>query len=309
MRHRMTSSLVGFAVAAGLVVCAGHDAAAQAQRTIYVSATDRDGNAITDLQAADFEVKAGGKRLEVVRAGPAQAALRVALLVADAGTGGFQGGLAAFMRKLMGQAEFSLVSVIVQPEVIVDYTSDGSVLSAGLRRLGVRGPQRGAQLMEALDETIKTIPREGTRPVIVVVRVGAEATTPLAGDDVRERLRKSRATLYVVSTVGAQRPQPSAARTGISAEQAQMQDDETVNAVLNLQQVLGDGSKETGGRHDQTVSTTLIPSMERIADELLNQYALTCTVPEGVKATDRLSVSTKRRGVNLRTRARLGEGM
>jgi hypothetical protein len=305
----MRPSLAGFALAAGLLVCAGHDAAAQAQRTIYVSATDRDGNAITDLQAADFEVKAGGKRLEVVRSGPAQAPLRVALLVADAGTGGFQGGLAAFMRKLMGQAEFSLVSVVVQPQVIVDYTSDGSALSAGLRRLGVRGPQRGAQLMEALDETIRTIPREGTRPVIVVVRVGAEANTPLAGDDVRERLRKSRATLYVVSTVGAQRPQPSAARTGISTEQAQMQDDETANAVLNLQQVLGDGSKETGGRHDQTVSTTLIPSMERLADELLNQYALTCTIPEGVKATDKLSISAKRRGVNVRTRARLGEGI
>ena len=86
------------------------NAAAESSRTVYVTAIDRKGNAITDLQAAEFEVKVGGKRLEVMSAGPAQTPLRIALLVADAGTGGFQGGIANFIQKLSGHAEFALIS-------------------------------------------------------------------------------------------------------------------------------------------------------------------------------------------------------
>ena len=113
--------------------------------------------------------------------------------------------------------------------------------------------------------------------------------TTLAGNDVREELRKSGAMLYVVSTVGAQRPRPVEPRTGISTEQAQMQDAEQRRRRVNIAQVLGDGSKESGGRHDQVISTTLVPALERIADELLSQYAVTCVLPTGVE-TERQAV-------------------
>ena len=55
-----------------------------------------------------------------------------------------------------------------------------------------------------------------------------------------------------------------------------MEDEDNSHGALNLAQVLGDGSKESGGRHDQVISTTLVPALERVADELLNQYAVTC---------------------------------
>jgi hypothetical protein len=271
-------------------------AAAQTTRTVYVSAVDRKGVPVADLQAAEFEVKLGGKRLEVLTAAPAATPMRIALLVADAGTGGFQGGIASLMQKLSGRAEFALISVLVQPEIIVDYSSDNAALKAGLRRLGARGLERGAQLLEALQDATKHIRREGTRPVLVVVRVGGESPTTLSGRDVREQLRKSGALLYVISTVGAQRAAPSGARQGLSTEQAQLRDDEAVESAHNLAMVLGDGSRESGGRHDQVISTTLIPTLEQVADELLNQYALTCVLPDGVKTSDRLSVSSRRKG-------------
>jgi VWFA-related protein len=307
MPHQLMSSVLSFAVAGAAVSGAASIgvAAQEGRPTVYVSATDKSGNPVTDLDVADFELKAGGKRLEVVKAGPAQAPLRIALLVSDGGTGAFQMGLARFMQKLSGRAQFALVSVIVQPETVVDYTGDVGALTTGLRRLGARGSQRGAQLMEAIQDATKTVRSEAGRSAIVVVRVGAEATTQLSGNDVREDLRKSGAILYVLSTVGAQRMPQSQARTGISNEQAQMQDDEVVSGALNLGQVLGDGSKESGGRHDQIVSTTLVPAMEQVADELLNQYAITVVVPDGVKATDKVSISSKRKGVTLRTRSRL----
>ena len=34
-------------------------------RTVYVSAVDREGSPVTDMQAADFEVKEGGKLQEI----------------------------------------------------------------------------------------------------------------------------------------------------------------------------------------------------------------------------------------------------
>jgi hypothetical protein len=278
-----------------------------ATKTLYLTALDSKGVPVTDLQSAEIEAKAGGKAMEIVRMQPAQMPFRIAVVVSDAGIGGFQQALANFMQKLLGQAEFGLISVITQPEVVSDYSSEGAVLRDAVRRVGPRGRSRGAgaQLMEAVQEATKGVVSDGRRPVILVLRVGGEAVTTLEGDDVRDELRKSGAVLYVVSTLGAQRPNAPSARTGISSEQAQMQDADNATSTLNIQQVLGDGSRESGGRHDQVVSTTLVPALERIADELLSQYALSCVLPAGVKANDKLSFSTKRKNVKIQAPARL----
>lgn len=278
---------------------------AESSRTVYVTATGKNGDAVTDLRAAEFELKVGGRKLEVVTAEPAREPMRIALVVSDAGSGGFQGGLTHFIQKLTGRAEFALISLVVQPEIIVDYSSESSILRDGLRRLGARGLQRGAQLLETINDVTKYVRREGTRPVIVVIRVGGEATTAVSGKVVRDQLRKSGAIMYVISTVGAQRAAPSHAREGISQEQAQLHDDESIESALNLGMVLGDGVRESGGRHVQVLSTTLIPTVDQLADELLNQFVLTFVLPNGVKPTDRLSVSSKRKGVTVRAPARL----
>ena len=57
---------------------------ARQTRTIYVSATDKNGAAITDLQAADFEVKEGGKAVNILQVAPAEIPLRVAPIKARA---------------------------------------------------------------------------------------------------------------------------------------------------------------------------------------------------------------------------------
>jgi hypothetical protein len=276
-------------------------------KTLYVTALDNKGVPIGDLAASEIEAKAGGKAMEIVRMQPAQMPFRIAVIVSDAGIGGFQQGLANFMQKLLGQAEFGLISVVTQPELVSDYSSEGAILREAVRRVGPRGRSRGAgaQLMEAMLEATKGVASDGRRPVILVLRVGGEAVTTVEGDDIRENLRRSGAVLYVVSTVGAQRPNAPSARTGISNEQAQMQDADNANSTLNIQQVLGDGSKESGGRHDQVISTTLVPALERIADELLSQYALTCVLPNGVKPNDKLSISTKRKNARIQAPARL----
>jgi len=272
-----------------------------------VTATDKNGVPVTDLQAADFEVKIAGKSADVASAQPASVPLRVALLVADQGTGAFQLGLARFMQTLLGHAEFTLVAVLVQPVTLVDYSHDGAELSAGLKQLGSRGRERGAQLIEAIQEATRTVQHEARRPVIVVLRTGGEAPSQISGNQVREELRKSGAALYAVSTAGAEGRAPSQARAGLSAEQAQLADSELADSSSNLALVLGDGSKESGGRHDQVMANTHVKALEQLAQELLHQYEVVCSVPDGVKPGDRLTVSSKRKGVTTRAAARLPE--
>jgi hypothetical protein len=272
---------------------------------LYVTATDRNGVAVTDMQPSDLEVKVGGKTLEVVSARPAEVPLRIALLVADQGTGAFQLGIGHFMQTLLGHAEFKLVSVLVQPQTLVDYSHDGATLSAGLSRLGARGRERGAQLMEAIQDATKDVRHEARRPVILVLRLGGETPTQMSGNEVREMLRKSGAALYVISSAGAQGGAPSQARDGISKEQAQLADTELADSAANLAQVLGDGSKESGGRHDQVIATTHARALEQLAQELLHQYEIACTLPDSVKPGERLSVSSKRKGVTVRAPSRL----
>jgi hypothetical protein len=304
LRSRLVTSAIGVAFLLAPRVATARQAKT---KTLYVTALDPKGVPIGDLTTSEIDAKAGGKTMEIVRMELAQMPFRIAVIVSDGGIGGFQQGLANFMQKLLGKAEFGLISVVTQPEVISEYSSEGAVLREAVRRVGPRGRARGtgAQLLEAIQEAAKGVASDGRRPVIMVLRAGGEAATTLESDDVREDLRKSGAVLYVVSTVGAQRPNAPSARTGISTEQAQMQDADNANSTLNIQQVLGDGSKESGGRHDQVISTTLVPALERIADELMSQYALTCVLPAGVKPNDKLSISTKRKNAKIQAPARL----
>jgi VWFA-related protein len=311
MPQRLTPSIVGLGVAvamAGAIGAAATLRAAQGTtRTVFVSAVDKEGNPVTDMQATDFEVKENGKVQEIT-VKPATEPLHVAILVADWGTGNFQAGIAKFMDTLLGHADFSLVSLLPQPVKVLDFTSDPAALREGLGKVGQRGRQEGGQVLEGIRDTAKTIAAPGKRPVIVVLRIGSENVTSLSGDSVRDQLRKSGAILEVVSNgvrTGAMQSQGGG--VGMSGEiaQAQTQDDEARQSAFALAQVLGDGSKEMGGRNEQVVSTTLVTMLENIANELLHQYEITYTLAPGVKPNEKLSVASKRKDVTVHAPSRL----
>jgi hypothetical protein len=301
-----TATLMVLVAGAGATLPVSTGAVQQNTRTVYVSALDKNGSSVKDMSAAEFEVKEGGKAREIVSAEPARIPLRVALLVADQGTGAFQRGVGLFMQKLLGHAEFALISVIVQPEKLIDYSHDGRELSEALSRLGPRGRQPGGQVMEAIQDATKDVRHAQRRPVIVVMRLGREGPTALSGHDVLEDLRKSGAALYVVAAAGAQAAAPPQA-TGtdaVSVFQGQLRDSELAESASNLGQVLDGGAKESGGRYEQVIATTHGRVMEQLADELLNQYEIRYVTADGVKLNDKLSVSSKRKGVSVRAPSR-----
>ena len=74
----------------------------------------------------------------------------------------------------------------------------------------------------------------------------------------------------------------------------------------DLGMVLGDGPKQSGGRIEQAGTGPAIASaLIRIADILQRQYLLTYTLPDGVDASERLSVITSRKGITLTAPSRI----
>jgi VWFA-related protein len=288
MRTILIPAILGCLSLAGVSTTVGAGATApQApqKRTVYASVTQKEGAPVTDLTAADFEVKEGGRACEVVGAELTKTPMRLAFIVADGGTGGFQYALVAMVQQLQDVAEFSVVSVINQPDRLVDFTTDLDKVVEALKRLGARGKTKDAgQVLEAIDQASKDVPKEGKRPVIVVMTVGGSAATDVRAPDVREAFRKSNTQLYVISPAG---------NVGGSGG----------NTQLDI--VLNDGSRDTGGRHERFSGQTLNKVAEQVSQELLNQYQLTYVLPEGTKPSDRLEVTTKRKGLKVNAPTRI----
>jgi len=253
----------------------------QKSRTMYVSVTDKAGTPVTDLTAADFELKVGGKVQPVTAAQLTKVPLRLALVVADGGTGAVQFATATFVQRLQEATEFAIVSVVEQPDRIVDFTTDMDAVVAGLKRLGQRSnkPSHG-QIMEAMSETVKDIGKEGKRSAIVVLTIGGAAMSTLRADVVREDLRKSGTILYVLAPPGG----------GAGA--------------ADLDVLLNDGSRESGGRTEQVAGPNLTKAAEQICQELLNQYEVSFP-GDGLKAGDKIELSSKRKGLKVNAPSRV----
>jgi hypothetical protein len=241
------------------------------------------------MAGAEFEVREGG-RVQAIRVSSATAPLRVALVVSDAGRGQFQTGALRFCEALVGHGEVAITGVVVDFETLTDYTHSVDALRGGLVRLGKRSLGSrgvGTRLIETILRVAKGIPREGYRPAIVVMRAGGEALPAFGADTARAALRASGAVLYVVSAPA---------------------DNDVVDSLnsLTVDVVLNDGSRESGGRHVE-VGNNMVLELQRIASELINQYEITYTLPAGVAPSDRISVSTTRRGVTVRAPSRVAK--
>jgi hypothetical protein len=288
-------------VVASLVAMSAASIAGQSAtgaRKIYMSVLDRDGNPVTDLTAAELEVKEGGKTQEITLQ-PATAPLRIALIVADGGTGAYQAAAGTLINRLLKSgAEFKIVGAAEQAETFTTYTNSVPALSAAVQRLNKRTARRmGAQVLDAISESIGDIAAEGKRPVIVVMRLGGEPPSTLRANVVRDELRKSGARLHVISPVSG--GGTGAGGMGVTRSQGNSQGETDLGNAVVLNQVIDDGSRESGGRHDTVAATTMLKTVEQLATELLSQYEISYALPAGTKPSDRLQVETKRRNVRV----------
>ena len=308
-------------LALGSVVCAAmvvarsfdHPAAAPAQaertRTVFASVLTKDGAPVTDLTAGDFEVRESGNARRIASAKLSATPLRVHVIVSDGGSGAFQLGVLRLAQLLAGRAEFALTSVIVQADRILNYTESPQLFGEAIQKLGRRGTGTGkAQLMDAISGAVKDIAAPGRHAVLIVLRVGNEEASTAPAAPLRDGIRQAGATLYVVSRSGASKAAPTFAgvnNMSPEAAQRQMDDAELADTALQLNLVLGDGSRESGGYSLETALTSAVPSLEQLAAELRNQYEIAYATLPGAKPGDKVQVTTRRKNVIVRAPQKL----
>jgi len=253
---------------------------AETTRRVYISAVDSTGAQVTDLTAADITVKEDGKDRPVTGLEPAVAPMQVAILVDDAGLGGFQSGVAQFLQMNLGRGQFSVTLLNPQAIPIVDFTADAATLKNALLRLGRRSRIQadGDQMLDAILRAAKTLEkRKAERAVILALTMAGGEPESIEPRDVLNAIRSSGAMLNVVHVIGAE-----------------------------VGMVMGDGPRQSGGRIEQAGTGDAIPvALIRIANSLQQQYLLTYTLPDGVKPAERLSVSTARKGITLTAPTRI----
>lgn len=284
-------------VGACMASVAGPRAAVPATRHVFVTAIDKNGAPVVDLTPADFTVKVGGKRREIVKAQLATGPMQIALLIDDGGSGLFRSGVSEFLRRMQGQALISLSVIEGQVRRVVDYTTNGVALQNGIISLGARpGTPDGGQLLAGISESARELrEREAPRPVIIALTVGGEEHSTLPGYLVLDQLRQAGASLHVMAVVN------SAIRSTMAVTQAKQLLDEN----FNLSEVLGDGPKQTGGRRDEIVATTgLLHGLQALSDELLHQYVVAYAEPDA-KPSSRISIGVDRDDVTLRAPTRV----
>jgi len=249
-------------------------------RVVYFSAVDSKGEQVTDLTAADVTVKEGGKDRVVTSVRPATAPMHVSLLVDDAGTGGFQPSVAQFLRTILGRGRIAIRVLSPQPLRVTDFTEDVVDLRAAIGRMGPRGRIQpdGDQIIAGVSEAAKELViYKAVRPSIVVLSASGETVSSDLADEALNALKNSGASLSVLYISG-----------------------------VDLGRVLGDGPRQSGGMIQMANGTVGVPAaLTKIADHLLNQYAMSYTIPDGVKLNERLSVSTSRKGVKILAPSRL----
>ncbi len=267
-------------------------------RTVYVTVTDKGGSPVTDLTADDFVVKEGGKNRDVVAAAVTNVPMRIAIIVDDNGTGIFRYGVAKFIERLQGLAEFSLSTINVQQIKLVDFTANVGELTGAISRLVARpAANDGGQLLEGIYETAKDFQKRfARRPVIIALTVGGEEHSTVPAHHVIDELQKSGASLHVIAVnSSALRATAVAQKPGALLEEN-----------MNLSEVLGDGSKQSGGTRGEIVASAgIVVGLQQLAEELRAQYAVSFSRTDSPRSNDKLNVSVKRGGLSVRAPLRL----
>ena len=282
MNVAMTLALSVSMVAAGA-------SAAPTERTVYVTAMDDKREPVTDLTAADFVVKEGGKEREIVKVERASTPLRLALAVEERLTvdAAVRMGLFEFMKRLSGAGDISLITIGLRNTTIVDYTTSLEALVGGINKFSLNPARESAVAEGVLELANRFIESKPQRPVVVVLAItgGQAGVQPRL---VLDRIGQSGATVHAVTLAGAGEA-PGEGSVG------------SLSTLSGREQVLGDGAKQSGGRRIDVPSTGAMPkALLQIANEIQAQYAITYTVPDGVKLDKRFAASVKRRGVSLR---------
>jgi hypothetical protein len=279
-------------------------------RTVYVSVLDKRGP-VADLTAAEFAIKEDGKPREIVKVELASSPLQVALIVDDDDQGALalRAALTAAVKKLAGRAEIALVTTRGGPIVRQDFSSDTAALLAAIDALPGVNPGLAYLPNGLLDLSQALGKRNAARPVIIgIASPGLTVNTTEDGPDGRVPATKDIGALVNPSSPAPALVLDSMRRTHTLFYMLHL-DTYTARSVDNQPPEYHfswplDAPTQSGGRTERIVTAQgLTGAMDRVADELLGQYAVTYRSGEGTG--DALVVDMKRKGLTVHAPQRM----
>ena len=267
---------------------------ASRERTMFVSAVDKDGEPVSGLGPDAFNVREDGVRREVLRVSPATEPIDIALLVDNSAASNeeitfFRNAITKFVTQMApGGNPIAIVALADRPTILADYTTDAERLTSAVGRLFPMS-QSGMTLLDAIVETSRGLARrESPRAAIIPVITDGQEFTNRYYRDVAEALRAARAPLHAV-TVG----------QFLHREE---------HGIRERSFFLDEGPRVSGGQRVALLSPNAVDqALMRIARELSSQYKIVYSRPQSLIAPEKVEISSARADVRMRGTLARGE--
>jgi VWFA-related protein len=260
------------------------------QRSIYASVLDAAGAPVPDLGPADFLVREDNLAREVLRVGPVDTPLSVALMVDTSAASrnnirDIREAAIEFIKGVTGtdvKHQVALIGIGERPTVFVDYTSDQARLLKGTGLIFTNA-QSGAYLLDGVIEASKGFKkREAQRPVIVSIATSGPEFSNRYHDQVISALNDAGASFHIVM-IG---PPPTDLTSQEGRERA---------ITFSM------ATESTGGRYDNVLAASAVPDrLKQVANELTHQYLVTYARPQMLIPPEKITIAAKRTDLVVR---------
>lgn len=256
--------------------------------SVYAAVVDKADTPVTGLGIGDFIVREDGASREVLRVSATNEPMHIALLV-DTGAAiephllDLRRALQGFFKAMAGKNDIAVIGTGERPTVIQDYTQNLALLE---KSLGVIYPRvgSGTYLLEALtDASAGLRRRKAQRPTIVIISTQGTEFGEQHHDAVLGAVRESGVAVHslVLTSRGAM----------------------TRREDLEVEQTIDEGTRNTGGRRDDVLtSMALGDRLQKLANELNSQYRITYARTKALLPPKTLEVTVKRPELTVRAR-------
>ena len=288
---------LGLTVAIAAVVVISTDVDAQRasrEATVFASAVDDKGQPVAALGPDAFVIREDGVRREVLRVSPASETMDIALLIDNSQASQdevtfIREAVSGFVAQMGTGNKIALIGLAERPTILVDYTDDLKRLSDGVGRIFPQ-PSAGMTLLDALVETAQGMrKREAPRAVFVAVITDGPEFTNRYSKDVAKTLAETGAALHIVGM-------------GRFLHQEE-------HSIRERSFLIDEGPRATGGQRITLLAPMgLNQAMQKLARELSSQYKVVYGRPDSLVPSDKVEVTSGRRGLTVRGTPARGEG-
>ena len=268
----------------------GSAAAQPHEQTVYASVVDKDGHAVSGLAVADFIVKEDGASREVLRAGRTADPIDLAIIIDTSSAiqsyqNDIRKALTAFVTRMAGEqsASVALLAMADRPTILADYTTSVAELTKAVQRIFAQ-PNSGTVFQDAVSDTVKGL-RVHDNPRRAILAITTEGTdfSNVPYERTLTALRESGASFHAMVITDRS---GAAVRDELARERAI---------------VIDQGSRETGGRRDDLLSSmALADALGSLAEDLTQQYKVVYGRPGSLLPPKKIDVTVKRPDVETR---------